>query len=385
MKILGIDENVLKETNSYDTANEICSQPGKWRKLVEGFNGKEKEIRAYFSEIGLSKDWDIIFTGAGTSEYVGNILEPLLNSKGEYRFRSVATTDLVNNPEMYLQKDKKTLLISFARSGNSPESVASVELLNQLVKDAYHLFITCNEEGELAKRSKVEKNTFLYLMPEGTNDKSFAMTSSFSSMVLAGILLFYEKDEKTLLEAIKVSEEELEAKYELIKDLANKEHERIIVLGSGPLKGLSQELCLKVLELTAGKVVAKYDSTLGFRHGPKAIVNNKTIVFLCNSVDEYASKYDLGLYSEMFEEEMANMIVSYSINPEKISKVSNLTISPSRKVLVNDITAILTYLVYGQMYAFFKSQHFGLTTDNPFPTGEVNRVVKKFEIHKYTK
>lgn len=384
MKILGIDEKVLKDTNSFDTAYEICSQPNKWRKLFEGFKEKESEIKKYFSEIKLDKQWDIIFTGAGTSEYVGNILEPLLNSKGEYRFRSVATTDLVNNPEMYLQKDKNTLLVSFARSGNSPESVASVELVNQIVDNAYHLFITCNEDGELAKRSKVEKNTFLYLMPEGTNDKSFAMTSSFSSMVLAGILLFYNRDEN-ILESINIAEKELEEKYELIKELANKDHERIIVLGSGPLKGLSQELCLKVLELTAGKVVAKYDSTLGFRHGPKAIVNNKTIVFLCNSVDEYAAKYDLGLYSEMFEEKMANMIVSYSINPEIISKVSDLTISPNKKVLVNDITAILTYLVYGQMYAFFKSQYFGLTTDNPFPTGEVNRVVKKFEIHKYTK
>lgn len=384
MKILGIDKSILKETNSFDTAYEICSQPSKWKKLYEDFSEYEAKIKEYFSKIKLNKDWDIVFTGAGTSEYVGNILEPLLNSKGEYRFRSVSTTDLVNNPEMYLDKEKNTLLISFARSGNSPESVASVELVNQLVKNPYHLFITCNKDGKLAEISKTKENTFLYLMPDGTNDISFAMTSSFSSMLLAGILLFYTKDE-SILQSIDIAEKEIENKRELIRDIANKDHERIIVLGSGPFKGLSQELCLKVLELTAGKVVAKYDTTLGFRHGPKAIVNKKTIIFLCNSVDSYASKYDFGLYSEMYEEKMADMLVSYSIRKENIQKVSDLTISPEKLCVVDNITALLCYLVYGQMYAFYKSQHFGLTTDNPFPTGEVNRVVKKFEIHKYTK
>ena len=47
--------------------------------------------------------------------------------------------------------------------------------------------------------------------------------------------------------------------------------------------------------------------------------------------------------------------------------------------------SLFIYLIYGQMYAFFKSQYLGNTTDNPFPTGEVNRVVKKFEVHKFNK
>ncbi|WP_082680499.1 SIS domain-containing protein [Oceanivirga salmonicida] len=381
MKILGIDEEILKQTNSYNTAYEICSQPNIWKTLFEEFKTKEENIKHFFNEIGLNEEFDIIFTGAGSSEYVGNILEPLLNSKGEYNFRSVATTDIVNNPTMYFKKNKKTLLVSFARSGNSPESVASVDLANELIDEVYHLFITCNKDGELASRSKIEKNTFLYIMPDGTNDKGFAMTSSFSSMLLFGILIFYTTD--NILDSIETAKIELESKLEVMKELANKKHERIIVLGSGHFKGLSQELTLKVLELAAGKAVAKFDTTLGFRHGPKAILNDKTIVFLCNSVNEYARKYDLGLYEEMYNEKVVDMLVSYSITPVKISNVSNLCIHPENVKTVNEVTAILTYLIYGQMYAFFKSQSYGLTTDNPFPTGEVNRVVKKFEIHKF--
>lgn len=51
----------------------------------------------------------------------------------------------------------------------------------------------------------------------------------------------------------------------LLKSLAFGSQDKVVFLGSGEFKGLAQELSLKVMELTAGKVVSKYDSTLGFR------------------------------------------------------------------------------------------------------------------------
>lgn len=384
MKYLGIDVETLKSTNSYNTAYEICSQPEIWRTLLKSYDNIKGDIKEFFRKIKLDESFDIIFTGAGTSEYIGNILEPFLNKEGHYNFKSIATTDIVNNPEIYLKKNKKTLLVSFARSGDSPESLATVNLVNDIVDEAYHLFITCNENGQLANISKVDNNCFLFLMPEGTNDKGFAMTSSFSSMLISGILVF---STRTLdVEAsIAIAELGLTEKLEKIKELAYIDNDRIVVLGSGVFKGLAQELTLKVMELSRGLAVAKFDTVLGFRHGPKSIVDNKTIVFLCNSVDEYARKYDLGLYSEMFEEKVANRLVTYTIDSKDIKNVSTDTLNPSKVDVKDELTAILTYLIYGQMYAFFKSQFFKLTTDNPFPTGEVNRVVKKFEIHKYRK
>lgn len=379
MKVFNMEKDFLLERKSYDTAYEINMQPEKWRNLVKDFETKKESIEEFLKTINYSEEFNVIFTGAGTSEYIGNVLEPLFKSKGMYNFTSIATTDIVNNPDIYLNKNKKTLLISFARSGDSPESVATVNLANQLVDEVYHIFITCNENGALAKMSKSDDKMFLFLMPEGTNDKGFAMTSSFSSMMMAAILIFYKPE--NILDSIEVTEKQLTEKVEEIKELAFKDHDRIIVLGSGPFKGLAHELTLKVMELSAGLAVAKYDTVLGFRHGPKAVINNKTIVFLCNSVNEYAKKYDKDIFSEMVSERTTEDVYMYTLNP--CDEFKGKSVYPNEVKGEPVITAIFTYLIYGQMYAFFKSQHYGLTTDNPFPTGEVNRVVKKFQIYEF--
>lgn len=384
MTYLGIAEEKLISTKSYNTAKEIDTQTEIWNKAVDNFEKNEEKINKFLNSIG--DDAQVIFTGAGTSEYVGNILAPLLNSMQTREFKSLATTDIVNNPLCYLQQNKKTILVSFARSGDSPESVATINLANKLVKDVYHIFITCNENGKLAQMSTTDEfkdRTLVLLMPEGSNDKGFAMTSSFSSMLMTAMLVFYNKTNVSKMrEAINFIAIEKDKKLETIKALANEEHERIIILGDGPFAGLAQELTLKVMELTAGKVVAKNDTTLGFRHGPKSVINNKTIVFSMLSNDDYSKKYAIDILDEMNSENIASNIVCYSlINNDKLKEITKVLVSAETDESIEK--AIFTYLIYGQMYAFFKSQHFNLTTDNPFPTGEVNRVVKKFEIHTF--
>ncbi|ACZ00637.1 SIS domain-containing protein [Streptobacillus moniliformis] len=384
MNYLGICEHVLRETNSYNTAKEIHTQPEIWNNVVNTFEESKEIITEFLNKVG--KDTQVIFTGAGTSEYVGNILAPMLNSMQDGDFVSIATTDIVNNPLHYLKKDKKVLLVSFARSGNSPESVATIKLVNSLVKEVYHLFITCNPKGELALMSVTPEfvnNTLMLLMPEGTNDKGFAMTSSFSSMLMMATLIFYNKtNPENMREAISLVKKEIDLRLESIKALANEEQDRIIILGDGAFKGLAEELTLKVMELTAGKVVAKSDTTLGFRHGPKSVINNNTIVFLLLSNEEYSRKYALDILSEMKSENVANNIVTYSLKDcNDVKEATKVIITPNTTISLEK--AIFTYLIYGQMYAFFKSQHFNLTTDNPFPSGEVNRVVKKFQIHEF--
>ncbi|WP_064580979.1 SIS domain-containing protein [Streptobacillus moniliformis] len=384
MNYLGICEHVLRETNSYNTAKEIHTQPEIWNNVVNTFEESKEIITEFLNKVG--KDTQVIFTGAGTSEYVGNILAPMLNSMQDGDFVSIATTDIVNNPLHYLKKDKKVLLVSFARSGNSPESVATIKLVNSLVKEVYHLFITCNPKGELALMSVTPEfvnNTLMLLMPEGTNDKGFAMTSSFSSMLMMATLIFYNKtNPENMREAISLVKKEIDLRLESIKALANEDQDRIIILGDGAFKGLAEELTLKVMELTAGKVVAKSDTTLGFRHGPKSVINNNTIVFLLLSNEEYSRKYALDILSEMKSENVANNIVTYSLKYcNDVKEATKVIITPNTTISLEK--AIFTYLIYGQMYAFFKSQHFNLTTDNPFPSGEVNRVVKKFQIHEF--
>ena len=387
----GIDKETLEKKKSFNTAKEILQQPKLWKETLEIFRNSEKPLKEYFKKIGFGKEFDIVFTGAGTSEYVGNILEPLLNKNETSEFKSIATTDILNNPLNYMKKNKKTLVVSFARSGDSPESAGVIDIADKIIDEVYHLFITCNKEGALAKRAEGNEKIFLLLMPEESNDKGFAMTSSFSCMLLSGILAFSKNSEEVIEEMLKIidiAEKELKNKYVEIKEIAEQEHKRIVVLGSGILKGLAQELSLKVMELSAGKVVSVNNTTLGFRHGPKAIVNEETIVFELVNQDEYAMKYDEGLLEEMSEDKSADKLIAYNIsNNNSIEGSTYKVIKPDEtdrgKIRNKELASLFIYLIYGQTYAFFKSQYLGNTTDNPFPSGEVNRVVKKFKIHEF--
>ena len=132
----------------------------------------------------------IILTGAGTSAFIGDIIAPWLASHTGKNFSAVPTTDLVTNPMDYLNPAHPLLLISFGRSGNSPESVAAVELANQFVPECYHLPITCNEAGALYQNAINSDNAFALLMPAETHDRGFAMTSSITTMMASCLAVF---------------------------------------------------------------------------------------------------------------------------------------------------------------------------------------------------
>ena len=167
------------------TLKEIEQQKRLWIETINLVKEKKEEIKSFLDKNDF-KNRKIIFTGAGTSEFVGNSITPALGGN----VLSIATTDIVSNPENYLKKDEKVILISCARSGNSPESVATVKLADEIIDDVCHILITCNKDGKLAINKKDDKKALVLLMPEESNDKGFAMTSSFTCMSLTGLLIF---------------------------------------------------------------------------------------------------------------------------------------------------------------------------------------------------
>ncbi|MEM5687753.1 SIS domain-containing protein [Bacillus cereus] len=135
----------------------------------------------------------VIFTGAGTSAYVGDTVTPYVIEKvDEQRVGSTKYPDnyVSFKPLPIFQKDFPTLLVSFARSGNSPESVAAVQLAEQIVSDLYQITITCAKDGKLAKQAVNNDKNLLLLMPEKSNDHGFAMTGSYTCMALTALLVF---------------------------------------------------------------------------------------------------------------------------------------------------------------------------------------------------
>lgn len=388
-KLLGLEISRLEDCSGLNTAKEIIQQPDTWRESVKNLIKNKIEIKSFIDSFLSKKEFRIILTGAGTSAFAGEVCEPYLTSLLNKRVEAIATTDLVASPRSYFIKDIPTLLVSFARSGNSPESVHAVNLANQLVDDLYQIVITCNENGKLAKNTVNDEKSLLLLMPPQTNDLGFAMTSSFTTMVLNAMAVFnINSIEKFSSDVDKLSNsvnDFIENNIEKVTSLSNEDFERIVYLGSSTSKGIARESALKVLELTAGKVNASYDTPLGFRHGPKSVVDDETVSVIYISNDEYTRKYDLDLAKEMLAHKKNDKVVIVGDNIEEdilnkadyVFNVENINYNVENKVLLP-----LQQIIFGQMLSFLKSVNLGITPDNPCPTGEVNRVVQGVILHE---
>lgn len=388
-KLLGLEISKLEDCSGLNTAKEIIQQPDTWRESVKNLIKNKIEIKSFIDSFLSKKEFRIILTGAGTSAFAGEVCEPYLTSLLNKRVEAIATTDLVASPKSYFIKDIPTLLVSFARSGNSPESVHAVNLATQLVDDLYQVVITCNENGKLAKNTVNDEKSLLLLMPPQTNDLGFAMTSSFTTMVLNAMAVFnidnienFSSDVDKLSNSVN---DFIENNIEKVTSLANEDFERIVYLGSSTSKGIARESALKVLELTAGKVNASYDTPLGFRHGPKSVVDDKTVSVIYISNDEYTRKYDLDLAKEMLAHKKNDKVVIVGDNIEEdilnkadyVFNVENINYTVENEVLLP-----LQQIIFGQMLSFLKSVNLGITPDNPCPTGEVNRVVQGVILHE---
>ena len=369
--------NYLRDTA---TDREITRQPEVWREAAGLVRGHRSDLDAFLGPLLARDDLRIVLTGAGSSAFVGEIAAPTLRARLARRVEAVATTDLVSHPAAHLAEDVPTLLVSFARSGDSPESGAATELADRLLGDVRHLVLTCNPDGALARAHRDRPASFVLLMPERSDDTAFAMTSSFSSMLLSVLLVLLGEDDGAV-EAVAEAAEELIGARADIEASAAREVRRIVYLGSGALTGLARESALKVLELTAGQVVAYHDSALGFRHGPKAVLDADTLAVVYVSADPHGRRYDEDIVAEL----------RASLGDDRVLTVSSQPLpggaGPGRVLPglhgLDDAYLAVAYVVFAQLVALHSSLRLGLAPDNPFPDGDVNRVVKGVRIHPY--
>ena len=380
--IFGITPEKMAETSSTFTVSEIYQQPATWEKTCRQIAEHKDEIQKFIDQVITCDDFDVVLTGAGTSEFVGNALFPHLTGLLNYKVKSYGTTDIVATPEAYLSRTKPTLLISFGRSGNSPESVGAIDAAESVCDNVYHLFVTCNKNGALSKRADTTDNCYAINLTDETHDQSFAMTSSFSNMYLATYLCFHlsELDKVTadVRKIIAAGQEFLDNNFGTAQKIVDEyDFKRIVYLGSNTLKGISQESALKMLELTAGKVVTMYDTPLGFRHGPKSIIDDTTITVVYLSDDPYTRQYEIDLIKEMSGQRKGNKIVAVmSSQDDAVAALVDYTVVYGLDEKYENVLLGLDYILFAQTLAVLKSLSMSITPDNPCPTGEVNRVVK---------
>jgi len=382
MPYLGYSSAELDQYGAMHTAREISQQPALWRKIYQQTKHHEKDILAFLK---ATKDVRrIILTGAGTSAFIGLSLKgSFLRNRGIVT-EAISSTDIVSHPREYFHPDIPTLLVSFARSGNSPESAAAVSFADEICKTCYHLIITCNAEGLLAlHQTKNEK--YVFNLPKEANDQSLAMTSSYSGMLLVGQLLSDIDRLSQAAESVEListyAENTINDFALEFKRLAALDFKRAVFLGAGPFFGTAMESELKMQELTDGRVVCKSDSYLGFRHGPKAVIDNTTLVAYIFSNNPYALKYEKDLLGAM--KTGRKPFFEMGISEKKLDDVKldfQFSFSDSGAVVKEDFLAIASVVPF-QMFAFFKSLQLGLKPDAPSTSGAITRVVEGVHIY----
>jgi len=373
----------LQAAGGLATAREIAQQPALWRGLPPLVAASRVALASLVAPRPDRTELRLLLTGAGSSAFAGELLAPSLARALRRRVDAVATTDLVSNPADFLAEDVPTLLVSLARSGDSPESVAATRLADAHLTDCRHLVVTCNADGALARRHRDDARSLVLAMPPASHDAGFAMTSSFTCMALSVLLALAPPllPGPAVERLAAAAEHLLRRGGDVGRAVAGRRHERVVHLGSGPLKGLARESALKLLELTAGRVATWFDSPLGFRHGPKAVVDGRTLVVVHLSADPYTRQYDEDIVTELRASMPAGSVLT--VTPGDIGTGPG---GPPADPLadLDDATRGIVMVVFAQLLALHLSLAHGLTPDNPFPSGEVNRVVAGVTIHPQT-
>ncbi len=377
----GLDAQALATRGALATAREIGQQPAMLRATQAMLEARGSDIRAWLEPRLRQSGLRVVFAGAGTSAFIGECLAPAVARPLGLRCDAVATTDIVAAPTAHFERRQPTLLVSFGRSGNSPESLATVEFADRLLERVDHLLITCNAAGGLAARGRRD-GALLLLLPDETHDRSFAMTSSFSCMLHAalGALRGIGVTRERLGAVAGATAEVIAGEGARMRALAEAGFERVIYLGSHGLRGLARESALKLLELTDGRCVATYDTPLGFRHGPKTVVNPRTLVTVFVSNDPYTRQYDLDLLAELGRDRVAARVIAVTARPvDPIDGVE--VVAVPRLAQLDDVDLVVPFVSLAQMLAFHASLRFGLSPDSPNAAGTVNRVVQGVTIH----
>ncbi|MDR1419053.1 MAG: SIS domain-containing protein [Treponema sp.] len=395
-KFHGKNASFFASRNCSFTAAEIAWQPDVWRELCEILETERTRIADFFDRADISKR-RVILSGAGSSAFVGEAASSIIGSRSRIPCAVVHTTDIVSSPYSFLFEDIPSLFVSFGRSGNSPESSGAVRYVRAIVKDLYETAVVCDGKSSLARITSESDKSLSLVLPEKTNDRGFAMTSSFTSMLLACFALFnHERIDEVTADIRRLAdnlERDAVSLSESAERLAGEQYARLVVLGSGCCRGLAREAALKSLELSMGAVNAASESALGFRHGPKSVIRDDTLTIHFISNDPFTAKYDLDLLGEICSQKKGNRIVALSGTggrndgravsenqaPSELCEriaVPSLGYGPA-----SDLFWGIHCLVFCQMLAMYKSISLNLPVDNPSVTGELSRVVRGFTVY----
>ncbi len=380
-QLLSKSEREQKRLGYLHTLREICQQPFTIEATCAGVLAQAPRIQELLKNIR-----SLILTGSGSSEYAGGCVRFAVQHNLGLVTQAIAGGALLTEPGRVLPPERPGLVVSLARSGNSPESAGALSLLLEIEPQLRHLVITCNSEGDLASRFRGDERVHVLTLDDRTNDRSLVMTSSFTGLVTAARFLASANDVagyKGLCSEWRQLVSHLLLKhFDSFSRAGSISFARAVFLASSSSLSAAREAALKMLEMTAGRVTTMAETYLGFRHGPMSYVTPQTVLVCFLSGDPMLRAYESDLLEEVNRKNlgMFKVVVGENIPPELL-RHNDISIECPGLNRVAPDDACIVHVVAGQLLAFFRCLKEGLRPDSPSENGIINRVVDNFALH----
>ncbi len=389
--LLDLPDQEKRERGLEHTPREIWQQPDTWGKTYQRCRDRSAELNDVLRRAGIGRgntsSPTVYLVGAGTSDYTGRALAPLLRRRWSCEVWPIPSTTLLTEFEEFHRPGKEYLWISISRSGESPEGVALLDQALDRSKEIRHLVITCNPHGPMAELcSRHADRAVALVLDDAVNDRGLAMTSSFTNMVLAGQCVGHLEDlakfGDVVAEMGEMGRGVLPAAAEAAAAMTSLECSRACFVGTGVLRAVADESGLKVMELSAGKVTTIAETPLGLRHGPLSSVDGQTLFVAFLSSEARRRGYELDLLREIDRKRLGRVrAVVTAGGVEDVAPLVDYALSLNSAASFPDLYRPVLDVILGQLIGLFASLRCGLKPDQPSPSGTITRVVAPIQLY----
>jgi len=389
--LLDLPERERVERGLEHTPHEIWQQPETWTETFQICVAQRNRLQDAMRRAGMgrgnSASPSVYLVGAGTSDYSGRALAPLLRTAWNCDACAIPSTTLLTDFEGFHAPGRQYLWISFSRSGQSPEGVALLERALGRHRDIHHLVITCNQNGRMAELCNEHPDRASALvLNDSVNDRGLAMTSSFTNMLLAGQCMAHletlDQFERVVSQLSDRGKKFLPIAAQVAAQVTTLGCTRACFVGSGALRGVADECALKVVELSAGRVTTLAETPLGLRHGPMSSVDGQCLFVAFLSSESRRRGYELDLLREIDKKRLGRIRVAVTATAGKdLSGLADESLELDLPDNFADHYRPVLDVMLGQLLGLFASLRCGLKPDQPSPNGAITRVVQPIKLY----
>jgi glutamine---fructose-6-phosphate transaminase (isomerizing) len=273
------------------TWSEIESQPSVWQSALERAAAAVPAVAKSHRRAGHDA---LTFIGCGSTFYLSQAAAALASEVLGIPARGLPSSEIFLFPRQTLPRGGAPGLIAVSRSGETSETIKAVA---EFRKHFQTPVLTVGNYSESVLARQCEERI---IVPEG-QEVSIAQTRSFNTMVIAlQVLLNAWAGGAPYLAGVErlpgLASMLLDKQGAAMRDLgSSKDFDTYVFLGSGPLYGIACEGMLKMKEMSLSHSEAFH--YMEFRHGPKSIVNKRTLILALLS--DSAREEELRVLREM--------------------------------------------------------------------------------------